>query len=215
VAPGLDLESIGRIDFVVISHNHYDHLDLSTLKTLADGDTPFLVPLANTETLNRHGIGPLFELDWWESIQIGDARIDCVPARHWSRRAITDMNRSLWGGWVVRIGDRAVYFAGDTGMFPGFVEIGERLGPIDLAMMPIGAYEPRAMMEPAHLNPEEAIAAVLATKAVRSVAMHFGTFELSEEPLHEPPERFVRASEAAGRGSEVDWVFKIGETRKF
>ncbi len=215
VDPGLEIDDLGRIDFVVISHNHYDHLDVDTLKRLSNGHTRFLVPLANRETLERHRIGPVVELDWWDSITIGEARIHCVPARHWSRRAVTDMDRALWSGWVVRTQTQAVYFAGDTGMFPGFEEIARRLGPIDLAAIPIGAYEPRAMMEPSHLTPEEAIDAVIALQALNSVAMHFGTFDLTDELIHEPPDRFTAASTAAGRGPDRDWVFAVGETRVF
>jgi N-acyl-phosphatidylethanolamine-hydrolysing phospholipase D len=215
VEPGLDLDAVGHIDFVVISHNHYDHMDIGTLQALSDAGTKFYVPLANRETLLRHGIAPVVELDWWQSEMVGDAEVHCVPARHWSRRGITDMDRALWSGWVVRVGDRVLYFAGDTGVFPGFSEIARRLGPIDLAAMPIGAYEPRAMMAPAHLNPEEAIDAVVALDARHSVAMHFGTFDLSDEALGEPPERFRASSLAAGRGPEADWVLAIGETRRF
>jgi N-acyl-phosphatidylethanolamine-hydrolysing phospholipase D len=215
VEPGMDLDELGRIDFVVISHNHYDHLDIGTLKTLADRGTTFFTPLANAKTLERHGIGPVIEMDWWQKHELAGAEVHCMPARHWSRRGIMDMDRALWSGWFVKAGDRKFFFAGDTGMFPGFAEIGAKLGPIDLAAIPIGAYEPREMMEPAHLNPEEAIEAVVALRAERSMAMHFGTFDLTDEPIDEPPKRYQAASLEARRGPEVDWVLSIGETRRF
>ena len=201
--PGLAFEDIGRIDFVVISHNHYDHLDIGTLKALADRGTTFFTPLANAKTLERHGIGPVVEMDWWEKHEIGGVELHCMPARHWSRRGIADMDRALWSGWIVKAEDRKFFFAGDTGMFPGFAEIGAKFGLIDLAAIPIGAYEPREMMEPAHLNPEEAIQAVVALGAVRSVAMHFGTFDLTDEPIDEPPKRYpggIAGSRARTRG---------------
>lgn len=215
VEPGLPLERIGRIDFVVISHNHYDHMDVDTLAALAERGTTFLVPLANRATLAKHGIGPVVELDWWQSVRVGDALVHCVPARHWSRRGLTDTDRALWSGWTVAVDGRTFYFAGDTGAFPGFGEIARRLGPIDLAALPIGAYEPREMMEPAHLTPEEAIDAAGVLGARRTVAMHFGTFDLTDEPIDEPPQRFAAASRRAGRGEGVDWVLAIGETRAF
>lgn len=215
VPPGLDIDRIGRIDFVIISHNHYDHMDIDTLRKLSDAGTTFLVPLANGETLERHDIAPIAEMDWWQSQTIGDAEVHCIPARHWSRRGISDMDRALWSGWVVRAGGRSFYFAGDTGAFPGFAEVRERFGPMDLAAVPIGAYEPRAMMEPAHLNPEEAVDALVALDAARGVAMHFGTFDLSDEQIDEPPRRFLAASRAVRRGPAVDWVMSVGETREF
>ncbi|HEY5623594.1 MAG TPA: MBL fold metallo-hydrolase, partial [Gammaproteobacteria bacterium] len=130
-------------------------------------------------------------------------------------RGLTDMDRALWSGWTIHVDGRAFYFAGDTGAFPGFLEIARRLGPIDLAALPIGAYEPREMMEPAHLTPEEALDAAIELAARRSVAMHFGTFDLTDEPIDEPPKRFAAASRSAGRGAEIDWILRVGETRTF
>ena len=213
VAPGLAIDDLPGIDFVVVSHNHYDHMDVSTLRELARRGTRFLVPLANAHILARYGIAPVEELDWWQSVRIGDAEVHCVPARHWSRRGLFDMNAALWSGWVVTVGERKFYFAGDTGSFSGFAEIGERFGPIDLAAIPIGAYLPREMMAPAHLDPDEAVAALADLGARRSVAVHFGTFVLSDEPFDAPPRRFREASDRAGRGEARDWVLDVGETR--
>jgi len=216
VEPGLALDDLPPIDFVLISHNHYDHMDLPTLAVLAQrsgNTTPFFTPLDNAATLRRHGIERVIEMDWWERHEVAGVTVHCVPARHWSRRGLFDMNASLWSGWAVTSDERRFYFAGDTGMFDGFEQIGERLGPFDLAAVPIGAYLPVEMMAPAHTDPDEAIEAAVAVGARSTVAIHHGTFVLSDERFDEPPRRFVAASERAGRGPERDWVLKIGETR--
>jgi N-acyl-phosphatidylethanolamine-hydrolysing phospholipase D len=215
VPPGLAIDELPAVDFVVVSHNHYDHMDLETLKALAARGTRIFVPLANAATLRAAGIEAVEELDWWEMRTVEQVEIHCVPAQHWSRRGLFDEDRALWSGWVVKAEDRRFYFAGDTGMFAGFGEIGTRLGPFDLAALPIGAYEPQQMMAPAHLSPEEAIAAAVSVRAARSIAIHFGTFDLSDEPVDEPPRRFHAASSAVGRGDAVDWVLSIGETRRW
>ena len=211
VDPGVAFEDLPKIDFALVSHNHYDHMDLATLERLAEKGTQIFVPLGNAAILE--GIAGVTELDWWEEQRFDGVSIHCVPARHWSRRGVADVNRSLWSGWVVVADDRRFYFAGDTGTFAGFAEIGRRLGPFDLAAMPIGAYEPRAMMAPSHINPEEAIGALAGLAAKRSVAIHYGTFDLSDEPIDDPPRRFLAASAAAGRGPDRDWVLAVGETR--
>jgi N-acyl-phosphatidylethanolamine-hydrolysing phospholipase D len=215
VEPGIEIEDLPDIDFVVVSHNHYDHMDLATLRALDERGTRFFVPLGNRDILEEAGIGQVEEIDWWQSRRVGGVEVYCVPARHWSRRGLFDMNRALWSGWVVVAEDRRFYFAGDTGTFDGFKTIGERLGPIDLAAVPIGAYLPQEMMEPSHLNPEQALEAAVALGARRSVAIHFGTFDLSDEALDEPPHRFREASMRAGRGPDVDWLLRVGETRRW
>jgi N-acyl-phosphatidylethanolamine-hydrolysing phospholipase D len=140
--------------------------------------------------------------------------VTCVPARHFSGRSLTDRNRRLWAGFVVTGSERCVYHAGDSALFGGFAEIGRRCGPIDLAAIPVGAYEPATMMSPVHLNPEEAVEAALALDARRVVGMHFGTFDLADEPLDDPPRRFL--AEAARRGlGERAFVMSVGETRPF
>jgi N-acyl-phosphatidylethanolamine-hydrolysing phospholipase D len=215
VEPGLRIDELPDIDFVVVSHNHYDHMDVDTLVEFSDRGVPVLVPLENAYILERNGIETAVEFDWWESKEIAGVTVHCVPAHHWSRRGLNDMNRSLWSGWAVTAPDRTFYFAGDTGSFDGFTQIRERLGPVDLAAVPIGAYEPRVMMKPAHLNPEEAMDAVLALGAKRSVAIHFGTFDLTDEPVDEPPDRYRAASLAANRSPEQDWILDVGETRRW
>lgn len=213
VEPGLALEELPHVDFAVISHNHYDHMDLETLERLGAAGVRIFAPLANRSILPAKARAVTTELDWWESVRVGDATVHCVPARHWSRRGLFDLNDALWSGWVIESGDKRFYFAGDTGMFDGFATIAERLGPPQLAAVPIGAYLPREMMAPAHLDPEEAMMAVEHMAATRSLAVHHGTFVLSDERFDEPAQRYLEASKRAGRGEDLDWVLAIGETR--
>jgi N-acyl-phosphatidylethanolamine-hydrolysing phospholipase D len=217
VPPGVAFEALPPIDFVVISHSHYDHLDLPTLVRLAQRDprTRFLVPLGNAELLRDAGIERVEELDWGQSARVGSVEATCVPAQHWSRRGLFDERRSLWCAWVVRAPDRSFYFMGDSGWFPGFADVGRLLGPFDLAAVAIGAYEPSRMMRPHHVDPEEAVQAGVALRAQRLVAIHFGTFDLSDEPLTEPPLRFRAAAARAGYSEAAAWLLRIGETRDF
>jgi len=215
VAPGVELEDLPAIDFVVISHNHYDHLDLPTLRKLAqlNKETVFFVPLGNAALLQKNGIQQVREMDWGNRVTLKETTIYCLPTQHWSKRSLTDTRKSLWSSWAVIGPQRRFYFAGDTGYFDGFKEIGTKLGPFDLAAVPVGAYEPSDMMKVSHLNPEEAVQAALDVQATTAVAMHFGTFDLSDEPIDEPPFRFKAAIE--GAGSIDGWVLDIGETRGF
>jgi N-acyl-phosphatidylethanolamine-hydrolysing phospholipase D len=217
VKPGIAIEDLPPIDFVMISHNHYDHLDVPTLRKLAkrSPDTIFFVPVGNGKLLRKKGIEQVRELDWGETASIKGATIHCLPTQHWSKRSLTDTRKALWSSWAVTGPQRRFYFAGDTGYFEGFKEIGEKLGPFDLAAVPIGAYEPNAMMKVSHMNPEEAVQAAVDIKAERAVAMHFGTFNLSDEPLTEPPLRFKAAAENSSLGVDNSWVLDIGETRRF
>ena len=217
VAPGMALEDLPPIDFVLISHNHYDHLDLATLTALAarNNQTRFFVPLGNAALLRESGIANVEELDWGGSLTHEGVRITCVPSQHWSGRGLGDVRATLWSSWVVTGPSRRFYFAGDTGYFAGFTQIAKALGPFDLAALPIGAYEPAAMMKPSHLNPEEAVQAALDLHASKAVAIHYGTFDLSDEPLDEPPRRFVAAASNSSLGEGGAWVLRIGETREF
>lgn len=217
VEPGIAIEDLPRIDFVLISHNHYDHLDLPTLEALAkrNPDTRFYVPLNNGELLRREGIENFQEFDWGESIEHAGVQVICLPVQHWSARGLGDERRALWSSWAVISPERRFYFAGDTGAFPGFDAIGRAYGPFDLAAVPIGAYEPVAMMQPSHMNPEEAVEAGRALRARRLVGMHFGTFDLTDEPLDEPPRRFHAAGATAGYPTEDVWVLDVGEVRTF
>jgi L-ascorbate metabolism protein UlaG (beta-lactamase superfamily) len=197
--PGIDFDALPRVDLVLLSHDHFDHCDLPTLRRLARRDNPQVVaPLGHRDLLSRAGFGRIAELDWWQAHECGPGlSVTLVPARHWSRRSPFGTNRRLWGGFMLRVGGRLVYFAGDSGFQEGlFAEIGRRCGAPDLAMIPIGAYEPRWFMESAHMNPAEAVRVHLEVGARRSIAMHWGTFQLTDEGRLEP----VRAlSEALGR----------------
>jgi N-acyl-phosphatidylethanolamine-hydrolysing phospholipase D len=208
------MKDLPPIDFVVISHNHYDHLDLPTLRALAkrSADTTFLVPLGNGELLKKNGIENIREMDWGETAEFEGVTIHCLPTQHWSKRSLADDNKALWSSWAVTSQDRRFYFAGDTGYFDGFKQIGNQLGPFDLVAGPIGAYEPQAMMSESHMDPEQAVDAAIDLKGERAIAIHFGTFDLSDEPLFEPPQRFT---DAARSGALDVWIFKIGETREF
>lgn len=217
VKPGIALEDLPVIDFVVISHNHYDHLDIPTLRKLAkiNPDTVFYVPMDNGKLLRKKGLSKVQEMDWGDSATYGDITIYCTPAQHWSKRTLTDTRKTLWSSWAFISPVKRFYFAGDTGYFRGFKEIGEKLGPFDLAAMPIGAYEPNAMMRSSHMNPEEAVKATLDVQAKSAVAMHYGTFNLSDEPIAEPPLRFRQAAADSELGEANSWVLAIGETREF
>ena len=215
---GVPWEDLPPVDAVVISHNHYDHLDLPTLKRLPR-DTPLFVPAGLGAWCRRRRFTTVTELDWWEAAELpspggGTVRFDFVPAHHWSRRGLADTCRSLWGGWVLtdRHGQR-VYFAGDTGYGHWFAEIGRRYPGIDLALLPIGAYAPRWMLRPVHTDPEEAVAACRDLGAKRMAPMHWATFLLSAEPPLEPLTRVRVAWAAAGRPREDLWDLPIGASK--
>ena len=212
VAPGVALEALPPIDVVTVSHNHYDHLDAPTIARIGAGPL-YVTPLGNGRWLKKAGAERVIELDWWQSHEAGGVRITLVPARHWSMRAPWNRNDALWGGFVYSASDGVAYHSGDTALFDGFAEIGQRLGPIDWAMLPIGAYEPRWFMHPQHLNPEDAGEAFVRLGARTLCAMHWGTFKLTDEPLAEPPER-IRAWFAERQlAADRLWILGIGETR--
>lgn len=214
VPPGIPLEALPPVSFVLLSHDHYDHADRPTVKQLAERGFRFVVPLGLADWVRGAG-GEAIELDWWQEVELDGVRIHCVPAQHFSGRSIGDQRRRLWAGWVVGGPSRRFYYAGDTGYSADFKEIGERLGPFDLATVPIGAYLPAAMMHPVHTTPEEALQVAQDVKARRIVAMHFGTFDLADEPPGEPPQRFRKEAERLGLGPDRAWILKIGETREW
>jgi N-acyl-phosphatidylethanolamine-hydrolysing phospholipase D len=213
-APGVPLAELPPVDFVTLSHDHYDHTDLPSLAALAKRGVRFIAGLGMGDLVRAAG-GEVTELDWWESTTVGGVTVHCVPAQHFSGRSPFGGNRRLWAGWVVSGPTRRFYHAGDTGYFDGFRAIGERLGPIDLAALPIGAYSPPTIMQFVHLDPEEAVRAALDLQARRVVGMHWGTFDLTDEPLDEPPRRFRTAATAAGLDADHAWVLAIGETRRW
>jgi len=215
--PGLALDALPPIDFVLVSHDHYDHLDVETLGALAKRDptTRFVVPLENTPTLAEAGVTNVVELDWNQSVEIDGVRIVCLPAQHWSGRSLTDRRQTLWASWAVLGPERSFYFGGDTGYFAGFAGIGATHGPFDLAALPIGAYAPAEMMHYWHMTPEEALQAGRDLRAERFLPIHYGTFDLSDEPPDEPPRRFRAAADAAEMDPESLYVLRVGETREF
>jgi len=198
--PAIEFDALPPISIVLLSHNHYDHCDLHTLGMLAKRFDPVVVtPLGNGRFARSTGIGRVEELDWWQSAQVSGVPITLTPAHHFSARGPFDRNRALWGGFLLKVDHSRMYFAGDTAYAPFFHQIRERLGPIDLALLPIGAYEPRWFMQSVHMNPAEAVQAHLDLGASRSIAMHFGTFQLTAEGIDEP----VRALEEACRARNV------------
>lgn len=185
VAPGLRVEQLPKIDGCLVSHNHYDHLDLPTLKQVG---APVWAGQGTAQLLRAAGL-QAFELGWWQAASIGTTRVHFVPSQHWSRRGLFDVNDMLWGGFVVEGDDTRVYHSGDTAYFAGFADIGRRFPTLSAAMLPIGAYDPPWFMESQHMNPEQAVQAFLDLGAGDFLAMHWGTFKLTDEPLDEPPRR--------------------------
>ena len=188
--PGVRWEDLPRIDTVLLSHNHYDHLDLATLRRLADrGQSQFIVPAGVARLLRSESIGPVYELDWGESLPLAQTTIHSVPALHSSARGIFDRNRTLWCGYVIEAADRIVYFAGDTAFGEHFARIRERFGAPRLALLPIGGYEPRWFMSSVHMGPGDAVKAHHILGAGTSIAIHHGTFQLTDEGLDTPKKR--------------------------
>ncbi len=198
--PAIAFDTLPPISIVLLSHNHYDHCDLPTLGMLAKRFDPLVVtPLGNGRLTRAAGIRRVEELDWWQSAQSSSVPITLTPAHHFSARGPFDRNRALWGGFMLTPDHARIYFAGDTAYAPFFHDIRQRLGPIDLALLPIGAYEPRWFMQSVHMNPAEAVQAHLDLDATESIAMHFGTFPMTAEGIDEP----VRALEEARRTKSV------------
>jgi len=209
---GVPLQQLPQFDIVTVSHNHYDHLDAPTIARLGAGPL-YLTPLGNGRWLRKAGATNVVELDWWQAHTVGDVEITLVPARHWSMRAPWNRNDALWGGFVYRSRDGVAYHSGDTALFDGFSEIGRRAGPIDWAMLPIGAYEPRWFMEPQHMNPQDAAEAFVRLGARALCAMHWGTFKLTDEPVGEPPRRIRDVFAERALDERALWLFDVGETR--
>jgi L-ascorbate metabolism protein UlaG (beta-lactamase superfamily) len=213
--PGLRFEDLPPIDVVVVSHAHYDHLDLPTLKRLQQAHRPrFFVGLGVKEVLARAGIAPVTELDWWQSETLSPTvELRAVPAQHFANRGLFDRDRILWVGWVVKGPAGLAYFAGDSGAGPHFQEIRQRLGPVRLAVLPIGAYLPRWFMRRVHQSPAEAVAAADALGASTSVGIHFGTFALADDGQDEPPAALAAALSSRPTTPPRFWVLGFGEGR--
>lgn len=207
---GLQSDDLPAIDALLVTHNHYDHLDEPSVRTLRR-DLPVLAPAGLGSWFRRRGFVHVTEMRWWDRAAVGGVSITFVPARHWSRRRIGDSNRSAWGGFVLEGRNATLYHAGDTGWFDGFASIAERFPSIDLALLPIGAYAPAWFMEPHHMNPEHAIDALLVLRARAMVPMHWGAFQLTDEPLQEPIERLRRAWDVR-RPAAALHVMSVGQT---
>jgi len=216
VPPGLAFENLPDIDMVVISHDHYDALDKPTILKLyqrkGGADTVFVVPLGFKSWFHDLGIRNVVELDWWEAHRQKGLTATAVPVQHWSKRSMFSRNKTLWAGWVVRSERFRFFFCGDSGYTPHFKEIGARMGPFDLAAIPIGAYEPRWFMKQHHMNPEEALQVHADIKAKKSIGIHWGTFILTDEPLDEPPQKLGAALQQKKNPAPDFTVLKHGET---
>lgn len=208
VPPGVPIEKLPPIDAVLVSHSHYDHLDLPTLERVK---APVLAGLGLERWFRDRGLFAT-ELGWWQTTTVRGVRVTLVPAQHWSRRGLFDTNRALWGGFVIEGRNATVYHAGDTAWFDGFAEVGRRFPSIDAALLPIGAYDPAWFMETMHMNPEQALRAFRALGARTFVAMHWGTFKLTDEPLDEPPALFRQGAAARGLPDGTAHVAAVGET---
>lgn len=211
VPPGVTLEQAAPT-VVLVSHNHRDHLDAPTIERIG-GNAIYIVPQGLGRFFRKRGYAQVHEVDWWQSVALGDLQVTFVPSQHWSQRGPLDRNDTLWGGFVVQGQGRTFYFAGDTAFFGGFRTIGERFPGIDAALLPIGAYDPQWFMRRQHMNPDDAVAAFRDLGARLLCAMHWGTFKLTDEPLDEPPRLLEEARQREGIAAEQVWVAAIGETR--
>lgn len=211
--PGLSLENLPTIDVVLVSHNHYDHMDVESLKIIDAKFHPlFLVPLGDEKRLKEWGIQNVKECDWWEEVKVKEATITFTRVQHWSNRSLTDKNESLWGGYLVSTPRLKFYFGGDSGYADHFKETFTRLGAPDVSLLPIGAYAPRWFMNLHHMNPEEAVKAHLELQSKVSLPMHFGTFQLTNEGYDEPVLELKAALEKMKVSSENFPVMDQGQT---
>jgi N-acyl-phosphatidylethanolamine-hydrolysing phospholipase D len=224
--PGLSMAQLPPIDVVLISHNHYDHLDRNSvlaLSNIAGAATLFIVPLGLKKWFTSLGIHNVKELDWWDNATVKGVEFHLTPVQHWSARGIGDRSQTLWGGWSVFAPDFHWYYSGDMGYSRDFVDTQQRFAPrqtaalgggFDLALIAVGAYEPRWFMKEQHVNPAEAVQAHQDLKAKCSVGLHWGTFELTDEPLDQPPKDLAAARTAAGVPEADFFLLAVGETRK-
>ena len=216
VPPGMKISELPSIDMVLISHDHYDALNepsiLELFKRPAGERTTFYVPLGLKEWFNKRGITRVVEMDWWDRSVNEELILTAVPVQHWSKRAVFSKNQTLWSGWVLESPDFKFIFVGDSGYCPHFKEIGKRFKNFDLAAIPIGAYEPRWFMGKHHMNPEESVKVHQDLRSKKSVAIHWGTFILTDEPLDEPPKRLKKALRNADLDEDEFMVLRHGET---
>jgi L-ascorbate metabolism protein UlaG (beta-lactamase superfamily) len=213
--PGVPLDALPRPDLVLLSHNHYDHMDLPSLREIQRRHAPaFVTTLGNAAALAKIGITAT-ELDWWQTVALGNLRISATPARHFSARTPFDRNRTLWAGFMIASASGRILFAGDSAAGSHWQDIRTRLGPPDVALLPIGAYEPRWFMAAAHMNPEEAVQAHTALGARQSIGMHYGTFQLTDEAIDAPLIALAEAKRAANLAPDQFTTLGFGETRVY
>ena len=215
-APGIAISDLPEIDLVLISHNHYDHLDTASLKQLRQQQNkePIIVSgLGNAALLRSLGYDQAIELDWSDSTTVENATVHFVECQHRSARGVFDQMRTLWGSFVVETSEGNIYFAGDTGYSPHFKEQGERFGSFALSILPIGAYEPRWFMKDIHLNPEEAVQAHKDLNSQQSLGIHFGVFQLTWEPVDQPVTDLNASLEANRIDAERFWALEPGQAR--
>ena len=214
VRPGINIKNLPKIDIILITHNHYDHLDTSTLKKISrKKEIKVIVPLKLKKIIENQGYQNIKELDWYDEVEINNVKIKSLPAIHWSRRLGQKRNETLWCGYSIIGDNRKIYFSGDIAYGEVFKEIGIKDGMYDLSIVPIGAYEPREMMKTSHVTPEEAVKVTTDVKSNNILGMHWGTIRLSAEDLWEPPKRFYKAAINIGYNEDQIWNMQIGETR--
>ncbi len=214
--PGIDFEHLPPIDLILLSHNHYDHMDIPTLKRLQAKNNPLIITgLGNRLLLKKHGFEKVYELDWWQEIELENGlKVIFVPAQHFSGRHLGDRDSTLWGGFILQQPHGVVYFAGDTGYGPHYRQIKERFGSPLLSILPIGAYQPRWFMQPAHQSPQEAVLAHRILGTHRSLAIHFGTFPLSDEQIEDPSSALTQALSLQQIPQEAFIIPKPGKRNK-
>ena len=216
VNPAIDLKEIPEINLYLLTHNHYDHLDYRTIKKFPHKKTKVLTPLKLSKYFTKNGFDNVEEMDWYDQVQVNDLKITLLPAVHWSKRTLTDTNRTLWGNFLIEYKNKKIFFACDTGYGNIYKDLGEKYGPIDLTFINIGAYDFRPMFEKSiyHANPEEALNIGQDLKSKKVLGMHWGTAILSLEDPFEPPVRFKNATNMYGYHKDDAIIFKIGEVRK-
>ena len=216
VPPALRAQDLPRADAIVISHNHYDHIDTVALGAYRyRKETPVIVPLGLKPLLSRMGFSRVIELDWWQDWRLDDLTLTALPAIHFSGRGLFDRNKTLWASFGIASPDKKLWFGGDTALGPVFDEVGQRAGPFDLALVGIGAYEPAAIMQAVHANPEEAVEIARKLRARAAVGMHWGSIMLTPEDPFEAPTRFRTAAHDQQYGEDNAWIMQIGEVRGF